>query len=350
MTTESEYDWHIVNQIKYPLLRTDSTLHVIRVISNPARYHSRYRLARKQEEFLKRCPNIKLYTVEAAFGDRHHEIVEKIDDFNLKVRIGSEIWIKENLINLGVKHLLPRDWKYVAWIDGDVIWNTENWAMETMQQLQHYPVLQPWRDALDSGPKGNVLGWYKSFGAQNFVEFDAALDADIHKKKRSVVVSSMSPSSSMPAYDFQRYGHSGYAWACTRNWWENVGGLMDFCVLGSADHNMATAMVGNVGFSIHPQMTDNFKMKCKEWEVKCNQVNHKMIGCTDDRIEHFFHGPKKRRYYTERWKLLIHFKFDPVNDLRYDDQGVLHLVGKPQLEQAIMHYNRSRHEDSIEET
>ena len=64
---KSEYDWHIVNQIKNPLMQHDKTLHVIRVISNPARYHSRYRLAKKQEEFLKKCLNIKLYTVEATY-------------------------------------------------------------------------------------------------------------------------------------------------------------------------------------------------------------------------------------------------------------------------------------------
>jgi hypothetical protein len=346
----SEFDWHIVNQIRNPLLRNDSTLHVIRVISNPARYHSRYRLARKQEEFLKKCPNIKLYTVEAAFGDRHHEIVEQTDETHLKVYINDEIWIKENLINIGVEHLFPHDWKYMAWIDGDVIWNDENWAIEAMHQLQHYPVLQPWQDGLDLGVHGNIIGHYKSFGAQNFVEFDAALDADIHGKKRIPIVSSMTPTSSMPYDNHQRYGHSGYAWCCTRTFWENAGGLLDFCILGSGDHNMATAMAGNVDFSIHPQMTDSFKTKCREWMYRVNRVNHKIIGYTHDRLEHFFHGPKKRRYYTERWKLLIHFKFDPVKDLMYDNQGILHLVGKPDLKTAIMHYNRSRHEDSIEET
>ena len=42
--------------------------------------------------------------------------------------------------------------------------------------------------------------------------------------------------------------------------------------------------------------------------------------------------------------------FDPDTDLAYDEQGVLHLVGKPRLESAIRKYNRSRCEDSIEET
>lgn len=56
------------------------------------------------------------------------------------------------------------------------------------------------------------------------------------------VTHGVAPASSMPDCDYRRYGHTGYVWACTRYFWENVGGLMDFCILGSADHNMALAM------------------------------------------------------------------------------------------------------------
>lgn len=341
---------HLVNHICHSdKLRHDNTLHVVRVISNPARYHSRYRLAREQEQFLKTCPGIKLYTVEAAFGDRCHELIHKTDEFNLKVHVKSEIWIKENMINLGVQHLLPHDWKYMAWIDGDVIWRDHQWAIEAMHQLQHYPVIQPWTDGLDLGRFGNVLSHFKSFGSQSYCQFDNDLSHEMQGKKPGRIVHGVSPASSMPEGDYRRYGHTGYAWACTRFFWENVGGLMDFCILGSADHNMALAMVGNVDFSINAKMSDGFFKKCHRWQHKAVRVTHKQVGATHDRLEHFFHGPKKRRYYTERWKILTHFKFDPEKDLMRDDQGILHLVGKPRLEQAIRHYNRSRSEDSIEE-
>lgn len=341
---------HLVNHIhNSDKMYGDNTLHVVRVISNPARYHSRYRLAREQEEFLKKCPNIKLYTVEASFGDRHHELINQTDEFNLKVKVKSEIWIKENMINLGVQHLLPYNWKYMAWIDGDVIWNDVNWGLETIQQLQHYSVIQPWTDGLDLGPYGNVLQCFKSFGSQNYIEFDENLSSDMSGKKRKPVISERPATSSMPIYDHRRYGHSGFAWACTRHFWNNVGGLMDFCILGSADHNMATAMVGNVDFSIHKAMTQGFKDACKRWQHHAVRVTHNEVGATHDRLEHMFHGPKKRRYYAERWKILIHYKFDPLKDLMYDEQGIIHLVGKPALARAIAHYNRSRMEDSIEE-
>lgn len=340
---------HLVNHIHHPDLIDDSTLHVVRVISNPVRYQSRYRLAREQEAFLKRCPHIKLYTVEAAFGKRHHEVVERINENHLLLRIKSEIWIKENMLNLGVRHLLPRDWKYLAWIDGDVIWNDENWGLEALQQLQHYEVIQPWTDGLDLGNYGNVLSHFKSFGSQHYHQFDNDLMHSMSGRTPGRAIHGLAPASAMPEMDYRRFGHTGYAWACTRMFWENVGGLMDFCILGSADHNMALAMVGKVDFSINGKMSDGFFQKCHEWQEKAVRITHNQVGSTHDRLEHFFHGAKRRRFYTERWKILVHFKFDPIKDLMYDDQGVLHLIGKPDLEHAIRHYNRSRHEDSIEE-
>lgn len=327
-------------------LHHDNTLHVIRVISNPARYHSRYRLARMQEEFLKRCSNIILYTVEAAYGHRHHELVHVDNPHHLSVRIKSEIWIKENMINLAVKHLLPRDWKYMAWIDGDIIWNKTTWAVEAIQQLQHYAVIQPWQDALDLGPHQNILSCFKSFGFQHFQQFESEM-RNHHGHGNLKLRGPMT--SSMPNKDYRKWGHTGYAWCCTRTFWENIKELMDWCILGSADHNMALAMVGHVERSIHQGTTDGFKRKCLEWQERAVRVSHEEVGCTVDRLEHFFHGSKIKRYYGSRWQILIDYKFDPYKDLRYDDQGILMLVGKPKLEQAIRHYNRSRNEDSIEE-
>lgn len=344
------YGSHIVNQIhKSNELVGDNTLHVVRVVSNPARYHSRYRLARQQEEILKQCPNVKLYTVEAAFGKRCHELVEKVNDTHLLVRIKSEIWIKENLINLGVKHLLPQDWKYLAWIDADVVWPNLNWGKETLQQLQHYSVIQPWQDGLDLGRHGNVLSHFRSFGFQHYRQFEE----ELRKNTGGFGSGGDKPkaaASAMPAGDYRRFGHTGYAWACTRFFWENVGGLMDFAILGSADHNMALSMVGSVDRSIHSGMTEGFKRKCHEWQERALRVSHGEVGCTHDRLEHFFHGKKRNRFYGERWQILIHYKFDPEVDLMYDDQGVLTLVGKPKLEQAIRHYIRQRDEDGTEET
>lgn len=321
------YNKQIVNAIQNHQLVNDSTLHVIGVVFNPVRYHSRYRLFHEWADFMNKSANVKLYIVELAFGDRHFEATDTNNPSHLQLRTLNEIWHKENMINLGVRHLLPRDWKYMAWIDADVTFMNPNWALETLHSLQHYDLVQPWSECIDLGVYGNALNMFKSF----------SMLAQQGVKQQT------NPKDPYP------YGHSGFAWACTRLFWENIEGLMDFPILGSADHHMAWASIGKVENSVHQGMSDSFKRKCNEWQHKAHSVTKGFLGYVPGRIEHGFHGPKTKRFYRDRWNILVDNKFDPVTDLQRDEQGLFYIVGKPKLENAIRLYMRARHEDSIEE-
>jgi hypothetical protein len=266
--------------------------------------------------------------VEAAHGDRKHEVVvEGIGGDELALRVNTNGWIKENMINLGVRHLLPRDWRYVAWVDADVEFRDKHWAQECLHQLQHFHVLQPWQHCADLGHHGNILKTHTSFG---------------YLQQQGVRIQRWSA-------EPYPYGHSGFAWACTRTFWEQVEGLLDFCILGSADHHMAWSMIGQADSTIHRGMTQAFFRRIHEWQARAMKITHGDVGFSVGRIEHSWHGSKTRRYYRERWQILVDHAFDPDKDLMRDAQGVLHLVGKPALEAAIRKYNRSRCEDSIEE-
>ncbi len=315
---------HLANQILHPELRSDNTLHVVGVVSNPERYNSRYRLAREWLERMQATPNVQVHLVEAAFGDRQHELEAPSKHC---LRVSTNAWIKENMINLGVKHLLPVDWRYLAWVDCDVEFRSPTWAQETMHQLQHFAVLQPWAHVADLTHQGSVSSSTASFG-----QTDATGKREIQTPNGYT------------------YGHTGYAWACTRSFWEQVEGLVDFCILGSADHHMALACVGECERTIHTQMISPFFRKLLEWQARAVRVTHGEVGFVEGRIEHHFHGPKKRRYYRERWQILVDNAFNPDTDLMRDAQGVIHIVGKPALESAIRKYNRARLEDSIEDT
>ncbi len=320
---------HLVNHIRHPELVTDSTLHVVGVVSNPVRYHSRYRLARQWMAEMQATPNVHLTMVEAAFGDRHHEVTEAGNPDHLQLRTSSEIWCKESMVNLGFRSVIGRypAARYLAWVDADVHFRDPNWALETVQQLQHFDVVQPWSDCADLGAQGGILGHFKSFGAQ-------------HQRRR--------PKQKHPSQPYE-YAHTGFAWACTRRFYEQVGGLLDFAILGSADHHMAFACIGEVQDTVHGGMTAAFKRRCAEWQTRAMRVTKGEVGFAPGRIEHNFHGPKKRRFYRERWGVLIDHAYDPDTDLVHDNQGLIQLAGKPALEQDIRLYNRSRFEDSIEE-
>lgn len=321
---------HLENHIKHQKLKSDNTLYVIGVISNPARWHSRYRLAREFMDRMSKTPNVQLCMVETAFGDRHFEITEKDNKWHLQLRTKSEIWIKENMINLGVKHLLPKDWKYVAWVDCDVEFRNPNWAQETIHQLQHYPIVQCYQTAVNLGPTGNVMKSFPSVGYQ------------IHRGISCLKGKTYNG-------DPYIYGHCGYAWACTRSFWENVCGLIDFAILGSADHHMSNGCRGLYSHSIHSAMKGPFMELCHAWQKRAMQITHGIVGYVDGTLEHFFHGTMERRYYVNRWNILIKHKFDPTKDLMHDAQGMIQLVNKPDLEHDIRIYNRNRREDGVYE-
>lgn len=318
---------HLVTHVRNTALRADNTLHVIGVVSNLERYNSRYRLARQWAERMEATPNVRLYLVEAAFGERHHEVTELGHERHLQLRVNTNAWLKENMINLAVRHLLPRDWKYVAWVDADVEFRDPNWAQETLHQLQHFAVVQPWSHCLDLGFRGQVMQTFTSFGY-----------TDVHGTRKRATPNGYT------------YGHTGYAWAATRGLYEQVGGLIDFCVLGSADHHMALACVGECERTIHTKMIGPFYQRLLDWQARALKITHGEVGCVEGRIEHQFHGPKGRRYYRERWQILVDHGFNPDTDLMRDEQGCIYIVGKPKLEAALRKYNRSRHEDSIEES
>lgn len=320
---------HLVNDsIRNHQLVSDSTLHVVAVISNPVRYHSRYRIFRDWEKAMLATPNVQLHVVEIAHGDRHHEVTSPGHPNHLQLRSSEELWQKEAMINLGVRHLLPHDWKYMAWIDADVWFSNPDWALETIHELQHYPVVQPWSECIDLGPHNNVLQVFASF--------------------TSIVAQGKTPQAK--AEEPYKFGHPGYAWACTRDFYEGVEGLMDFPILGSADSHMAWAMIGRVDASVHRDMSPGYKAATRAWQTRAYRITNGHLGYVPGHITHRWHGAKRNRFYKDRWQLLTDAKFDPAHDVRRDRQGLWAFAGnKPKLVEACRRYFRSRNEDSIDE-
>jgi hypothetical protein len=306
---------------------SENTLHVIGVYSNPCRWNSRPRLFRDWLRKMEKTPNVKVYVVEIAYGDRHHEVTEYLNPHHLQLRARQELWHKENMINLGVRHLLPANWKYMCWSDTDVFWLDDEWAMQAIHEMQSYEVLQPWATCVDMDHHGQGMQMFESFCK---VLNEGRLNLEYGYK-----------------YGYQ-YGHTGYAWCSTRRFWENTHGLMDRCIIGSADHQMAWAMIGKVDKSIHTKASDGFKRMNKEWEQRAYFITHGHLGYLKTHIQHGFHGSKKKRYYKERWGIFNRQGFDPYRDLFYDEQGLLQLHNKHDLLEQIRKYNRSRNEDGID--
>lgn len=322
---------HLHNHHRHDHLKSDSTLHVIGIVTNVVRYQSRYRLFRQWIQEMLHTKNVKLYIVEGTYGDRKPEMEPLHGEYDYaSFHMKSEIWVKENLINLGVRNLFPCDWKYMAWLDGDIHFRNENWALESIHQMQHYPIIQPWSDAVDLTHDGGVHKHFKSFGY-----FSAKHIPQCQKSAKN--------------NPYQHpYGHTGYGWACRRDFYEQVEKLLDFAILGSGDAHMAYACLGRVQETINHKISDGYKHMANLWQDKAHYASGGIVGYTPGRLEHHFHGPKSQRQYASRWEILVKHHYDPMHDIKYDHQGLIKLKGKHRLEHDIMRYNRERMEDSIE--
>lgn len=306
-------------------------LHVLTAITNPVRYRSRLRLF---HEFRDRvlASGAHLHVGEAAFGDRAHEVPDtphprlRITRF----RTSHELWHKENILNQLIRGLPPQA-TYIAWLDADITFLRDDWAVETVQQLQHFQWVQMFSHVTDLGPNHETIQSHVGFGYAHW--------------------------HGLPAKHGMSYAaswHPGFAWAARRAAIETVGGLLDWAVLGSADFHMAMALIGRIEESfptgmnrhkVHPAYLDELRL----WQERAQHLARN-VGYVPGTILHHWHGKKKDRRYIERWHGLVRHGFDPRRHLVRGLDGLYRLTPAAPigLRDYIRRYFRARHEDSID--
>ena len=239
---------------------------------------------------------------------------------HLKFKTDNHVWIKENLINMAIGRL-PDDWKYVAWIDADIRFLNQNWVQETIEELQDADIVQLFRSAVNLGPNGEALKTDKGFA---------------YMAKGSGTV--WTPT--------DRYGfwHPGYAWACTKDAWTRMDGLIDWAILGSGDRHMAMALIGRALGSAPGNINERYKKLLILFQAAVKDMK---LSWVDGTILHFWHGSIENRKYKERWLILTENSFDPIADIKYDKNGQIHLTGRGlRFEQYLFKYFLEREEDS----
>lgn len=313
-----------VNDIKYAITNNDpieEKLNVIIVVSNPCLYAKRYILLK---EFVKRIEeeeeNVNLFVVELAYDKQKFYVTNKTNKNHLQIRTCDTIWHKENMVNLGVKYLLPKSWKAFAWIDADIEFDSNSWALDTLKILNGCKdVVQLFSHCIDMDKNENTLNIFNSFGYS------------FNKNKKYT----------------QRgidYWHPGYAWAITRKAYEKIGGIYDKGVLGSGDSIMALSFINKSGNMNNVNYSEDYNNGMLEFQKKAKTLR---LGYTPGIIRHYFHGSKINRQYTERWQILIRHQYSPIHHLTYDSFGILIPTEQfsEEFKNDILDYFKERKED-----
>jgi hypothetical protein len=314
-------------------------LYVITPIFNPIRYRSRWKLYKEFENYVLSNEQAVLVTIECAYGTREFVIDQQHEGNHIVIQVQTEheLWLKENLINIAVSRL-PLDWKYVAWVDADVIFARPDWVGETIQLLQHYKIIQMWSQYQDVTPNFEVIGTMRSF-MDCYMHGGPACETKKFKDENGYWV------------DRKRVGYPGapgLAWAMRRDAWNALGGLIDCSILGACDWYMAHALVGKLDIVLSKKYHQRYREVLFEWQKRADKFIQGNVGVMKGVALHYWHGPKVDRKYGSREQILILNEYNPEVDLKRDWQGLYQLTDRSQgLRDQIRQYFRERNEDHL---
>jgi hypothetical protein len=337
-------------------------LYAIVPVFNPWRWKSRYKHTdRAIKHFMD--SGAVVVVVEASFNRREAVYADSgIDGMSancsiqgrefkhmyVPLRTTDELWLKENMINVGVTHLTQQqwDWKQVCWLDSDVHFVRPNWVGETIHKLQHYAFLQMFSHARDLAPTYELMDQnYPHADGPSFV--GAFQDGLLEGKVTPPAFGDCYP------YPYPPRVWPGLAWACARWAWDAVGGLLDIAIWGGGDWHMAHALIEKTEGMMRNDLHRNYKKIVNQWYQRCRTHIRRNVGVMEGSIFHSWHGKKAGRGYNTKHALLAKVGFDPPRHLKKDSQGIYQLhddrsTAYVQLRDLLRKIAQERNEDSID--
>jgi hypothetical protein len=262
--------------------------------------------------FYESIKHLNHHIIECVIGDAKPQLPE--NDNISRIHTPNLLWHKESLLNLVVSKLDPK-YKYVFWIDADVIFTNKNWLVESVQALQTNRLVQPFEycvhlDQDEISPRFNLSvekeyasipnmrhpKLWKSFGANHAVGNSGHSNYDVH-------------------------GHVGFAWGARREVLDAVP-LYDRALVGGADHIIAHAGAGQFCHSCITKAFGECTQDIEDWSRKFYSVVRGRIGYVQGDLYHIWHGDVEKRQYLKRVQ-----EFTPTADkIRERDANGLHVT------------------------
>ena len=293
--------------------RTHSEAVIIACYFNPQ--DNPYRL-KAFKIFYDSIKHLNHHIAECVIGDSKPELQDIVPETNRKtVYTKNLLWHKESLLNNIVTHL-PVKYKYVFWLDTDVIFTNYNWLVDSVKQLENgMNMVQPFEYCIHldqdqtepsfdvtheyehaSHPKNRHPKLWKSFGANHVIGNSSNSNYDMH-------------------------GHVGFAWGAKRSVLDAVP-LYDRALIGGADHIIAHAAAGHFNhLCITKSFTDNLK-EVEDWSKQFYYAVRGKIGYVKGDLYHIWHGDLAKRQYLKRIQ-----EFTPTaNKITKKDKNGLHIT------------------------
>lgn len=275
------------------------------------------------ETFARQFPRLglELFTAEGALDDRW-EVPDGPNAWRFDLDPQAHLFAKENLLNLVIARL-PDRYDRVAWIDGDVVLLSHDYADQLSAALDKHIVVQGFSELRYLNPDGtSETGWRRSLASVNVKD---------HTRLA-----------------YEKNSYPGLVWAASRELLTAVGGLYDRVVTGGGDNAWAASVYGVRDVSYMENWSPLMKADVLRYGERVSPLVPS-IGCVPVRGLHLFHGHLKNRQYIERNRMLKRIDFDPQRHLEYAPNGTLRwsAAAPAELRNAVRAYIHGRKEDEV---
>ncbi len=223
---------------------------------------------------------------EKNFGEVTQHLADEVHQMHCKYMY----WYKELLLNYGLTKL-SKNCEVVAWVDGDILFEENNWVSLLLQKMNDTKAVQLFSEyvPLDEGVVENDSGWIKS--------------CDFKEKKPSMMSSLL---------NYRKYqGIHGLAWAMNRHILDKIG-FYDKCILGGGDKVMLDCCLGTLLKTklFYYYNNKNFCDDINLYFCKVDSLIGGNVGVLEGRIFHLYHGSYKNRQYLSRYHIFDKLGFD----------------------------------------
>src|SRR4051812_46551748 len=250
---------------------------------------SRYRL-KVFNQFYKSIKHLNHRIVECVIGNSKPQLPQNP---NIEVLYTEGLlWHKEALLN-GIIAKLPKKYKYVFWVDADVLFTNQHWLVDGVKQLEKVNIIQPFE---------YCIHLEKDRTEPNFNVAAARVRAALRTRPKSLWCSFAANYVSTNLSnneDYDRHGHVGFAWGARRDVLDKVP-LFDKALNGGADHIMAHAAAGHIPHScIRKGFKDDIE-SIEDWSYQFFSAVKGKIGYVKGDLYHLWHGDIEKRQYLKR--------------------------------------------------
>ena len=283
----------------------DSRIAIITTHWNPSGFAKPVQTYHRWRETIQR----KIYVMEVVYRGRSSEIPFA---WHLQGDSDSILWQKERLINLAVRSL-PKQVKWVAWVDHDLLFENPQWIEQAVVRL------------------ASGLNAVQLFDEVIYTDRDGN-HAETRPGAAAMLAKGLEPDAA-----------PGGAWMASREWLEGIGGLYDRNVCGGGD---ATFFQAVTGFHTRylARQTPALREDCLRY---VDRVGGAKWGFVPGSVKHIWHGDKSNRQYVSRDAILDAWKFDPSSHLADSPNRLLSWSKKaPEgLRRSVAEYFENRRED-----